>query len=246
MLLENKTALITGCNKGIGKETLKLFSENKAKIIACVRKKDEEFSNFVKEIEKKNGTSIHIFELDFEERKKIKSICDKIIQNNQINILVNNLGYLDNSIFQMTSMENLEKHFNINFFSQFEFTQYILKSMLKTKNGSIIFLSSSAALDGNIGRSSYASSKSSIISLSKVLSRELGRQKIRVNTIAPGLTDTEMMRKNTNENSLKNILNNLSLGRVASTTEIANVILFLASDMSSYVTGQVIRADGGM
>ncbi len=246
MLLDNKTALITGCNKGIGKEILELFSKNNANIIACVRKIDDEFNSFVQDLEKKNKINIQMFELDFEKRDEIKKSCHKIIENNKINILVNNLGYLENSLFQMTSIENLEKHFNINFFSQFEFTQYIVKSMIKTKNGSIVFLSSSAAMDGNIGRSSYSSSKSAIISLSKVLSRELGRHNIRVNTIAPGLTDTEMMRRTTKEDVLKNIISQLSLCRIAKPLEIANVALFLASDLSSYVTGQVVRVDGGM
>ncbi len=246
MLLENKTALITGCNKGIGKHTLELFSKNNAKLIACVRKNNKEFSKFVTDLEKKYKSDIQIFELDFEKSENIKKVSDKIIEKNQVNILVNNLGYLENSLFQMTSIQNLKKHFNINLFSQFEFTQYILKSMIKTKNGSIIFLSSSAAIDGNIGRSSYSSSKSSIIALSKVLSRELGRHKIRVNTIAPGLTNTEMMRNTTNNDVLKKIISQLSLGRIADPSEIANVTLFLASDLSSYITGQVIRVDGGM
>ena len=246
MLLENKTALITGCNKGIGKHTLELFSKNNAKLIACVRKNNKEFSKFVTDLEKKYKSDIQIFELDFEKSENIKKVSDKIIEKNQVNILVNNLGYLENSLFQMTSIQNLKKHFSINLFSQFEFTQYILKSMIKTKNGSIIFLSSSAAIDGNIGRSSYSSSKSSIIALSKVLSRELGRHKIRVNTIAPGLTNTEMMRNTTNNDVLKKIISQLSLGRIADPSEIANVTLFLASDLSSYITGQVIRVDGGM
>ena len=146
----------------------------------------------------------------------------------------------------MTSIKNLRKIFEVNYFSLTKFTQYILKSITKTKNGSIIYISSTSALDNNIGRNAYSSTKSAIISQAHTLSRELGRYNIRVNTIAPGLTDTDMMRKNTPENILKDVVSKLSLKRVANTEEIANVALFLSSDLSSYVTGQTLRVDGGM
>ena len=115
------------------------------------------------------------------------------------------------------------------------------------KESSIIFISSSSATDSNIGRSAYSSSKASINSLSKSLSKELGALKIRVNTIEPGLTDTDMMRNNTSKDTIEMMIKqNISLKRIGSPEEIANVALFLASDLSSYVTGQVIRADGGL
>ena len=119
--------------------------------------------------------------------------------------------------------------------------------MTRNKNGgSIGFVSSTAALDANQGRNAYSSSKAALISQSKVLSRELGAKNIRVNSIAPGITDTEMLKKNTPENLLKKVKESTSLDRIARPEEIANVILFLSSDLSSYVTCQVIRVDGGM
>ena len=118
--------------------------------------------------------------------------------------------------------------------------------MSKTKSGSIVNISSSAAHEGNVGRSAYASSKSAFETMSKVMSRELGRYNIRVNSIAPGLTDTEMMKSSTPKKFLDETIARLSLNRVAQPKEIANVILFLASDLSSYITGQTIRVDGGM
>ena len=118
--------------------------------------------------------------------------------------------------------------------------------MTKKKSGSIINISSSAAHEANIGRSAYASSKSSIEVLSKVISRELGRFNVRVNSIAPGLTETDMMKQSTPDQFLNETLKRISLNRVASPNEIANVALFLASDLSSYITGQTIRVDGGM
>ena len=118
--------------------------------------------------------------------------------------------------------------------------------MIKNKNGSIIYISSTSGIDGNEGRSAYSATKAAIISQAKVLSKELGVHKIRVNTIAPGLTNTDMMTKNTNSEVIKNFIANTSLKRVGETDEIANVALFLASNLSTYISGQVIRADGGM
>jgi len=149
-------------------------------------------------------------------------------------------------IFQMTSIKKLKEVFEVDFFSQTNFTQYILKSMVKNKKGSILYISSSSALDGNEGRSAYSSAKSALITQSKVLSRELGVHNIRVNTIAPGLTDTDMMKKNTTQETIKDVLSTVSLRRIARTEEIANTALFLSSELSSYITGQVIRVDGGM
>ena len=122
----------------------------------------------------------------------------------------------------------------------------MIKPMIKNKSGSIVYISSSAADDGNIGRNAYASSKAAINAQAKVLSRELGMYKIRVNVISPGLTDTSMMSENTPQNVKENILSNISLKRIGKPNEIANTALFLSTEMSSYITGQIIRVDGGM
>jgi 3-oxoacyl-[acyl-carrier protein] reductase len=146
----------------------------------------------------------------------------------------------------MSSLKKLNEIFEINFFSQTIFTQFILKSMVKKKSGSIIYISSSASLDGNEGRSSYAASKAALNAQAKVLSRELGGINIRVNVIAPGLTNTDMMSKNTPKNIIEETISKVSLKRVGQPEEIAKTALYLASNLSSYVTGQIIRVDGGM
>ena len=146
----------------------------------------------------------------------------------------------------MTSNKKLKEIFETDFFSQTLFTQYILKSMIKKKSGSILYISSSSALDGNEGRSAYSSAKAAMITQAKVLSREVGIYNIRVNAIAPGLTNTDMMKKNTSEEILNEVTSRISLKRIANPEEIANVALLLSSDLSSYITGQVIRVDGGM
>jgi len=247
MLLKNKVAIITGSNKGIGKKILENFSRNGADIFACARNVDEKFISYLKEIENKNKNKITPIQLDLSNDDQIKESANKILkESNNIDILINNAGTIHTALFQMTSSKKLEEIFKINFFSQSIFTQYIVKAMIKKKNGAITYISSTASMDGNVGRSAYASSKAALNSHAKVLSKELGSYNIRVNVIAPGLTDTEMMSNNTPKNTIEETVASTSLKRIGTPDEIANVALFLSSEFSSYVTGQIIRVDGGM
>ena len=247
MLLKNKVAVITGSNRGIGKEILKNFSKNGANIFACARTVDDNFTNYLSDLEREFKNKITPIRLDLYSEDQIKEAASKILkESDNIDILINNAGTIHTALFQMTSVKKLEEIFKINFFSQSMFTQYIVKSMVKKKNGSITYISSTASIDGNVGRSAYASSKAAINSYAKVLSRELGPYNIRVNVIAPGLTDTDMMSTNTPHDIIEKTVANTALKRIAKPEEIANVALFLSSEFSSYVTGQIIRADGGM
>ena len=247
MLLKSKTAVVTGCNKGIGKKILEVFSANGATVFACVRNIDEEFKSFLNELKQKFNNQIIPIQFDLNDEKKIKEAANSILTSNKsIDILVNNAATIHTSIFQMTALKKLKELFEVNFFSQTIFTQYILKSMIKNKRGSIVYISSSSALDGNEGRSAYSSAKAAIIAQAKVLSRELGVHNIRVNSIAPGLTNTDMMKKNHKEKIVSEMVSRISLRRVANPEEIANVVLLLSSNLTSYITGQVIRVDGGI
>lgn len=247
MLLKDKTAVITGSNRGIGLKILEIFSQNGADVIACSRNVDKNFLNKINELKKKFNNNIFPIKLNLENENSVKEAFSEInALNLNINILINNAGVIHNALYQMTSIKKLKEIFQVNFFSQTIFTQYIIKSMIKKKNGSIVYISSSSAIDSNVGRGAYSASKAALISQSSTLSRELGSSNIRVNTIAPGLTNTDMMRDNTSAEIIKEVTSNLSLKRAAEPNEIANLALFLASDLSSYITGQVIRADGGM
>ena len=247
MLLKSKTAVVTGCNKGIGKKILEVFSANGATVFACVRNIDEKFESFLNELKQKFNNQIIPIQFDLNDEKKIKEAADNILTSNKsIDILVNNAATIHTSIFQMTPAKKLKELFEVNFFSQTIFTQYILKSMIKNKKGSILYIASSSALDGNEGRSAYSSAKAAIIAQAKVLSRELGVHNIRVNSIAPGLTNTDMMKKNHKEKIISEMVSRISLRRIANPEEIANVVLLLSSNLTSYITGQVIRVDGGM
>ena len=247
MLLQNKTAVVTGCNRGIGSKILEVFSANGATIFACVRNVSEEFKTFTNEMEKKFNNKIIPIQFDLNDEDQVKKAASSILSSNSpIDILVNNAATIYTALFQMTSIKKLKETFETDFFSQTLFTQYILKSMIKKKSGSILYISSSSALDGNEGRSAYSSAKAAIIAQAKALSREVGMYNIRVNAIAPGLTDTDMMKENTPKEIVNEVTSRTSLRRIANPQEIANAALFLSSDLSSYITGQVIRVDGGM
>ena len=247
MLLKHKTSIITGCNRGIGSEILKIFSKNGSNIFACCRKSDVKFLEDCKSLSDKFEINIFPVFFDLSNREEIKNAANQIIDNtDSIDVLVNNSGIIQTSLFQMTSIEKIEELFNINLFSQLYFTQCLLKKMIRKKSGSIINIATSSVYQNNIGRSSYAASKAAMITFAKVMSKELASFGIRVNSIAPGAIDTDMLHQNTQKNFIESTIKELSLKRIGKTEEVANVALFLASEMSSYITGQVIRVDGGM
>ena len=247
MLLKNKNTVITGCNRGIGKEIVRVFAENGANIWACVREENGTFSKYINNLEKKHSVSINPVYFDLSDEEQIKTGVKTIKETKEpVDILVNNAGAIFTALFQMTSMKKLKEMFEINYFSQMLLTQYISRIMMRQKSGSIINLSSSAAIEGNEGRTGYASAKAAMITSTKVLAKELAPYNIRVNAVAPGLTQTEMMTSSTPEDALKETLNRICMKRVGQPEEIANSVLFLASDLSSYMTSQVLRVDGGM
>ncbi|WP_036214757.1 SDR family NAD(P)-dependent oxidoreductase [Lysinibacillus sphaericus] len=246
-MLTGKNAIITGCAKGIGKETLTLFAENGANIWACIRKPTEEFSNYIIELQNKYGVNIIPIYFDFANENEIKEAVKEIRKSKQnVDILVNNAGITYNALFQMTTMEKLKEVFDINFFKQFLFTQYVVKMMVRQKSGSIINISSSAAIDGNSGRSAYGASKAAVICTTKAMAEELAEYNIRVNAIAPGITHTDMVAASMTDQVIEETVQQTKLGRIGKPSEIASGCLYLASHLSSYVTGQVLRIDGGL
>ena len=145
----------------------------------------------------------------------------------------------------MTSEKQLNEIFQVNYFSQIYFTQLITKGMIKNKKGNIIFVSSTSGINGDYGRFAYSSTKAAIINSVKTLSKELSSFNIRVNSISPGLTDTDLMKSNTKENIIQDEVKKITLKRIATALEISKSILFLASEESSYVNGQNLIVDGG-
>ena len=247
MLLKNKTVVLTGCNRGIGKAILGVFAKNGASIWACVRQLDDEFIDFTKGVEDDHEVNITPVPFDLADEGQVKEGINTIRSAKQpVDILVNNAGVIFTALFQMTSVAKMKEVFEINYFSQILLTQSITKIMARQKAGSIINISSSAAIEGNEGRMAYASSKAAIIASTKVMAKELAMYNIRVNAIAPGLTETDMMQGSTSKEALEYTLQRICMRRIGKPEEIANVALFLSSELSTYMTGQVLRVDGGL
>lgn len=245
-LLANKTLIITGCNRGIGKAMLELFSLNGCNVIAAVRNVTEDFEKLCSELASINQVKVIPMMLDVGNKDSIKNFIKDVRKLDlKLTGIVNNAGITHNSLFQMSSETDLDDNYNINFKGPFLLNQYISKLLVRNSGGTIVNISSSAAIDGNCGKSVYGAVKGALISASKSMSRELGEFGIRVNCIAPGVTQTDML-----ESMSQEIVNqtaaDTALGRVGKPSEIAEVALFLSSDLSSYITGQTIRVDGGM
>ena len=245
-LLENKNIIVTGTRRGIGKKLLEILAANGANVWAHARIETNDFTDECKRLSEKYKIQVWpvCFEMkDYEAmRGEIKKIRNYKLQ---VDGLVNNAGITYNALFQMSDMNVVRKQMEVNFFSVYQFTQYIVKLMIRTKKGSIVNISSTAGLDGNSGKSAYGASKAALIAMTKSVAAELGNQGIRANCIAPGITETEML-STMPDYIVEAVKNDVDLKRVGKPEDIADTAVFLLSDLSSYITGQVIRVDGGM
>lgn len=241
-----KTVLITGCNRGIGKSVLEKFASNGANIIACIRNVNAEFTKFIENLSLEHSVEIECFELDLSNEDSIKSVIKTLYSNKKdIDILVNNAGVVSMKLLQMTTMQELKDVFQVNFFSQVLLTQGISKLMMRKRSGIIINLCSVGGLDAFPAYTAYGCSKAAMSYFTKTMAKELASYNIRVNAVAPGLVDTDMQKELSN---LANdeVLSRTSIKRPAKPSEVADTILYLASEKSSYINGQIIRIDGGM
>ena len=246
-MLKGKNSIITGCARGIGKGILELFAENGSNIIwACARKKTPDFEKYLHNLSKKNNVIIKPVYFDLSNKDEIKSAVKTIMSDKKkVDVLVNNAGITYNALFQMSTLDMINKVMDINFTSQFIFTQYIVKLMLRNGSGSIINISSTAAIDANSGRSVYGASKAALLCATKALASELGDSGIRANVVAPGITKTDMI-VSMSEEVIQETIDDTDIKRIGNPNDIANTVMFLASEHSSYITGQVIRVDGGL
>lgn len=246
MLLNGKNALITGSNGGIGTSILETFIKEGCSVIwTHSRLESEGHSANIHNLSHEYGTEIIPIYFDLTDIPALQQGIRSIIQSKKrIDILVNNAGTAHGSFFSMTPISTIERVFSVNLFAAMEITQPVLRRMLHQKSGSVINMASISGLDLNAGNCAYGVSKAALIAWTKTLSAELGGSGVRINAVAPGLTDTRMathMEKKARENMILKSGEN----RLATPQEVANVALFLASDLSSYLNGQVIRVDGG-
>ena len=246
MLLEGKNAVITGCNRGIGKAILEDFAKHGANIFAIARKESEEFLNNIEDLKKTYNVSITPVYMDLSNEDEVRAGAKEIIGAKvPIDVLVNNAGISNplNSL-AMTKMDTIKEAFEINLFGPMLLTQLLARNMMRNKKGSIVFISSSAAYDGG-ANIEYSASKAAIIGEVKRLALEYGPFNIRVNAVAPGLTSTDMG-NSMNEEDEKIALSMNIMKRKGEPREIADTVTFLGSDMASFITAQVIRVDGGL
>ena len=239
--LQNLNILLTGSTGGIGGAILNKLLQNKANVIATgtnEKKLDIIKKKFSDVIVKKFDITNHGTIQDFIEE------CNEIFQK-KIDVLINNAGITNDNLAIRMKNEEWNKVINLNLTSSFLLTKNTIKKMLKNKNGKIINITSVVGHTGNIGQANYAASKAGLIGMSKSLALEYGKKNIKVNCISPGFIKSDMT-ENINESYKKTLEEKISLERFGTPDDVANVVLFLSSELSDYITGETIHVNGGM
>ena len=244
--LEGKIALITGGSRGIGKMLLEGYLAAGCERVYITARKKAQLDETVAEFEAQYPGKVIGLAGDISQMDGVKQLAEELAaRESRLDVLVNNAGILDDALIGMVTPAQIERTFASNSFSVLYCSQYAARMMQRAGGGSIINLSSIIGRVGNAGQAVYGGSKAAVIGMTQSLAKELAPQQIRVNAIAPGFIDTDMAHS-LPEEKFQQRLQSIAMGRIGSADEVANVALFLASGLSSYVTGQVIGVDGGM
>jgi len=244
-LLEGKNAIITGGSRGIGKGIAEVFAKHGANVAFTYNSSSQSAEELAKELESL-GIKAKAYQSNAASFKESQELVDKVAEDfGSIDIVVNNAGITKDNLLMRMSEEDFDKVIEVNLKSIFNMTKAVQRTMLKQRSGSIINMSSVVGVTGNAGQANYAASKAGIIGFSKSMAQELGSRNIRTNVIAPGFIETEMTEK-LDEKTVQGWRDAIPLKRGGKPEDIANACVYLGSDLSSYVTGQVIHIDGGM
>jgi 3-oxoacyl-[acyl-carrier protein] reductase len=244
-LLQGKTAIITGATRGIGKGIAEIFAQQGANIAFTYSASVEAAKILEKELNEL-GIKAKGYQSNAASYEQAQELATDVLETfGSIDILVNNAGITKDNLLMRMSEEDFDKVIEVNLKSVFNMTKAVQRTMLKQRKGSIINMSSVVGVKGNAGQANYAASKAGIIGFSKSVALELGSRNIRSNVVAPGFIETEMTEK-LDEKVVEGWRNAIPLKRGGSAEDIANTCLFLASDLSAYITGQVLNVDGGM
>ena len=244
-LLEGKTAIITGASRGIGKGIAQVFAIHGANVAFTYSSS----ASAAEELEKElitHGIKAKGYQSDASSFEQAQQLADEVLKEfGSIDVLINNAGITKDNLLMRISEDDFDKVIEVNLKSVFNMTKAVQRTMLKQRKGSIINMSSVVGVKGNAGQTNYAASKAGILGFTKSVALELGSRNIRCNAIAPGFIETEMTAK-LDENTVQGWRDSIPLKRGGTPEDVANACLFLASDMSSYVTGQTLNVDGGM
>lgn len=244
-LLEGKVVIITGASRGIGKGIAVLFAQQGANV-AFTYSSSKESADALEQELSKTGIKAKGYQSNAANFDEAQKLVEEVIKEfGTVDVLINNAGITKDNLLMRISEEDFDKVIEVNLKSVFNMTKAVQRIMLKNRAGSIINMSSVVGVKGNAGQSNYAASKAGILGFTKSIALELGSRNIRCNAIAPGFIETEMTAK-LNEDVVQGWRDSIPLKRGGSTVDVANACLFLASDMSAYITGQTLNVDGGM
>jgi len=245
-LLENKVAIVTGASRGIGEAVALKLAEHGAHVAFTYLSSDEK-AKVLEERLKALGVKAKAYKSNAGVFAECEAMVGDVIKEfGAVDICVNNAGISKDNLLLRLTPEQWDEVIQINMTSVFNMTKQVIRPMMKAKSGSIINMSSIVGVSGNAGQASYAASKAGILGFTKSVAKELGSRNIRCNAIAPGFVETDMTHYLKDGDGAKKFLESIPLGRFGRAEEIANTTLFLASDLSSYITGQVISACGGL
>ncbi len=244
-ILEGKNAIITGASRGIGKGIAEVFGKHGANVAFTYSSSAGPAEELEKELTDL-GVKAKAYKSNAASFEEAQELVKQILEDfDSIDVLVNNAGITKDNLLMRMSEEDFDQVINVNLKSIFNMTKAVQRTMLKQRSGSIINMSSVVGVKGNAGQANYAASKAGIIGFSKSMALELGSRNIRTNVIAPGFIETEMTGK-LDEKTVAGWRDAIPLKRGGTPEDIANACIFLASDMSTYITGQVLQVDGGM
>ena len=246
-LLEGKVAIITGGSRGIGEAIVRRFVEHGANVAFTYRSSADKANALAEELSASGGVTVKGYQSDASSFDACAELIKAVTADfgKKIDVVINNAGITKDNLLLRMSEEQWDTVIEVNLKSIFNMTKNILRTMLKQRSGSIINITSVVGLSGNAGQANYAASKAGILGFTKSIAKEIGSRSIRCNAIAPGFIQTEMT--DVLKDDVKEaLLGNISLKRLGQGTEIADACVFLASDLSSYVTGQTLVVDGGM
>ncbi|WP_419725590.1 3-oxoacyl-[acyl-carrier-protein] reductase [Terrisporobacter petrolearius] len=244
-MLQGKCAVITGASRGIGREIAIKYAKEGANIVLNYRNSETEALQLKEELDKLGSDTLIVKAnvSNFEEAEKLIKEAKEVF--GRIDILVNNAGITKDNLIMRMKEEDFDSVIDVNLKGAFNCLKAVTPIMIRQKSGKIINMSSVVGVIGNAGQVNYCASKAGLIGMTKSLAREIGGKNINVNAIAPGFIDTDMT-KVLSEDQKKNIMSQVPLKRLGQAEDIANLALFLASNQSDYITGQVIQVDGGM